>query len=166
MNLRMITAKTVDQLRAESLASARRRQHMNLHASHNEPVQRLLNAIQIDSYIRPHRHSIDPKIESLFALAGSFVLFVFDENGQVARIIRLVSEKYIHRAETCLGVELSPGTWHTVLAMEPDSILLELKAGPFDTNAAKEYAPWAPDEGTEEGCIYLKKLREMSQFIL
>jgi cupin fold WbuC family metalloprotein len=163
MNVRMISADVVDRLRADSRASPRRRQHMNLHKDHAEPVQRLLNVIQIESYIRPHRHSLDPKTESLFALAGRFVLFVFDDGGQVIRMVRLGSEKYVCGAATCIGIELSPGTWHTVLATEPDSLLLELKAGPFDTNAAKEHAPWAPGEGTEDGRIYLGKLREMIQ---
>lgn len=163
MNVRMISVDVVDRLRADSQASPRGRQHMNLHKDHAEPVQRLLNAIQTSSYIRPHRHSLDPKTESLFVLSGRFVLFVFDDNGQVTQMVRLSSEKYAGSEHGCLGVELTPGTWHTVLALEPDSVLLELKAGPFDPDGAKEYAPWAPAENTEEGRTYFSRLLDMTQ---
>jgi hypothetical protein len=45
--------------------------------------------------------------------------------------------------------------------MVAGSILLELKAGPFNPNAAKEPAPWAPEEGTSDGRDYLQRLREL-----
>jgi len=40
-----------------------------------------------------------------------------------------------------------------------DSVLFEAKAGPFDPGAAKEFAGWAPEEGSPEAISYLCWLR-------
>lgn len=57
------------------------------------------------------------------------------------------------------GVEVPPGTWHTIIALTPHAVLLELKAGPFHAGAAKEPALWAPEEGSPEAQTYLRYVR-------
>ena len=54
--------------------SPRRRQSRTIHITTDDPCQRLFNAIEMDSYVRPHRHKIDPKVETLFAIRGRFLL--------------------------------------------------------------------------------------------
>lgn len=44
------------------------------------------------------------------------------------------------------GVELPAGTWHTIVPLLDNSVLLEVKSGPFAPNLAKEFAPLAPEE--------------------
>jgi hypothetical protein len=46
-------------------------------------------------------------------------------------------------------VEIPPGTWHALAALEPGTVLLEVKEGPYAPAAAENFAPWAPAEGTE-----------------
>ena len=58
----------------EVKSSPRLRQHRNLHESHDDPIQCLLDAIQPHSYIRPHRHTSVPREERLFALRGLMAL--------------------------------------------------------------------------------------------
>lgn len=159
---RVITSDMVDALVIESQTSARGRQHLNLHAAYQESCQRLLNAIQCESYIRPHRHALDPRAETLFAMSGVFVLIVFDECGQVTSCKRFGSERYLEEKGIALGVEIFPREWHTVIALRADSVLLEVKAGPFDPNAAKELASWAPAEGTPESQAYLEHLKAVA----
>lgn len=118
----------------------------------------MFNAVGIDSYIRPHRHSLDPKAETLFAVKGKFALVVFDERGAPQQVSAFGTELF--GEEIPAGVELSPGAWHTVVALTENAILLELKAGPFDPQAAKEFAPWAPEEGTAQATRYLQSLRQ------
>lgn len=154
------TQKFLDDLVAEACASPRRRQHRNMHASFNDPCQRLFNAICMDSYIRPHRHQFDPRCEMLVAIQGSFVLILFDDTGSIVRRARLVAGGRAENALTTVGNEVASGEWHTVLALEPASVLLEVKAGPFNPLAAKEFAAWAPREGTVEALKYLESLRE------
>ncbi len=142
----------------EATRSPRARQHCNIHQSHNDPCQRLFNAIGMDSYIRPHRHSLDPKAECLVAVIGLFALVTFYDDGSAYEVVRFGTEKYGQVEDLSFGVELPPGTWHTVIALVPDSVLLELKAGPFDPKAAKEPAPWAPEEGSSEAAPYTHRL--------
>lgn len=138
--------------------STRRRQHFNVHGSHQEVCQRLFNAIGTNSYIRPHRHALDPKSECLVAVRGSMALIMFDDVGQVTDIVRLCTECYNGAANSSVGLEIPPGRWHTVIAETPGAILFEVKAGPFDPARSKEWAPWAPEEGTVAAGRYLAEL--------
>ncbi|MDP2127578.1 MAG: WbuC family cupin fold metalloprotein [Pseudohongiella sp.] len=160
MTIKQFDAKYLSSLTGEAFNSARARQHRNIHTSYEDPCQRFMNAIGMDSYIRPHRHAIDPKAETLIAVRGMFALISFDDNGAVHEIIRFATERYAVEHDLAVGVGLTPGIWHTIVALQPGSILLELKAGPFNPQAAKEPAPWAPEEGTAEGASYLQALRE------
>lgn len=156
MNLQVLSADLLDGLISKAQASQRKRQHLNIHRDYEDPCQRFLNAVAPDSYIRPHRHSLDPKAETIFAIRGVFALVVFDQQGEIARIERFGTEGLCENA----GVELAPATWHTVLALTPKAVALELKAGPFQLDAAKELAPWAPEEGAQEAIAYLRFLQD------
>lgn len=159
MTIKRLSASLLADLSGEAQRSPRARQHLNIHSSYQEPCQRLLNAIGPESYIRPHRHAADPKSETLVALRGSFVVVTFEQDGAIREIIRLGTERYGADEPVDVGVELSPDTWHTVIALEAGTVLLELKAGPFDPGAAKELAPWAPAEGTPAARAYFDNLR-------
>lgn len=151
------SASMLHGLIADARASARRRMNLNLHADFADPIQRFLNAIGEDSYIRPHRHLLDPKPEILLAVSGSLALVVFDEEGTVSRVTRFGAG---HSASENFGVEVSPSWWHTVIALSPDAVAMEIKSGPFDPTAAKELAPWAPMEGVPAAFAYFSALRE------
>lgn len=138
--------------------SIRKRQHLNIHKNFDDPCQRFFNSIAKDSYIRPHRHSLDPKTEDLFAVRGVFALVIFDETGSVIEVERFGTEKYGGAKGMAVGVELAPTAWHTVVALTADAVMLELKAGPFIPTAAKELAPWAPEEGSAAASAYLQSL--------
>lgn len=160
--MKRISQEMLAALQQEAAAAPRRRQHRNLHDSFADPVQRLLNAIEADSYIRPHRHTLDPKMEFLVAIRGQFVLITFDEQGRPASVARFGTELHAQAENLDVAAEVPPGTWHTVVALGPGCILLECKAGPFDPGAAKELAPWAPEEGAPAAAQYLEWLRGLS----
>lgn len=159
MTVQRFTPDYLASLVNEAERSPRARQHRNIHTSYEDPCQRFMNAIGMDSYIRPHRHALDPKAETLVAVRGLFALVIFDDSGNIQEVIRFGTERHAGSGDLSVGVDLTPGIWHTIVALQPGSILLELKAGPFNPNAAKEPAPWAPEEGTEEGLRYLQGLR-------
>lgn len=143
---------------AEAQGNTRKRQHQNIHDSYEDSVQRLFNAIEPDSYIPPHRHATELREELLIAVRGLMALVTFDEQGSVTNVVRFSADR--NDEGIAVGVEVSGTTWHTVIALEPLSVLLEVKAGPFDTNQPKDLAPWAPVEGTSEASNYLNKLIE------
>ncbi|CAJ0771500.1 WbuC family cupin fold metalloprotein [Ralstonia chuxiongensis] len=151
----------LDELGVNAKASARRRQHRNIHASYSEKIQRLFNAICADSYIRPHRHTLDPRNESLVAVRGEFAAITFADDGRIADVVRFATEAHwAGDARVTVGIELSPETWHTVVALSDTAILFEVKEGPFEPTIAKEYAPWAPEEGDGGVAAYLQWLKD------
>jgi cupin fold WbuC family metalloprotein len=148
----------LNELIAEAQDSPRKRKHRNIHESYKDSCQRLFNAIEPGSYIRPHRHAIDPGDELLIAVRGLMALVMFDGHGKVIGVVRFGSDRRGERL--AVGAEVPANTWHTVIALEPGCVLLEVKAGPFDPKQPKNLAPWAPDEGTAAANDYLNQLIE------
>jgi cupin fold WbuC family metalloprotein len=136
----------------------RLRQHRNIHVNYQDNCQRLFNAIELGSYIRPHRHASTPREELLIAIRGQMALVTFDDEGNIVGQLRFGTEK--HGVDMAIGVEVSPSTWHTVIALEHGCVLLEVKSGPFDTNQPKDLALWAPEEGSAAAQVYLNYLVE------
>lgn len=159
--MKIFSADQLNALVTQAAGSPRLRQHHNIHTGFDEPCQRLFNALEPGSYIRPHRHFSVPRGELLVAIRGLMALVTFDDFGAVQQVVHFGTEKY--GADLAVGVELPSQTWHTVLALVPGSVLLEVKAGPFDPNQPKDLAPWAPAEG-ELVCVeYLGALRAVAE---
>lgn len=158
VSMKVFTQQELNELTGLAKASSRLRQHRNVHKSYQDPCQRLLNAIEPGSYIRPHRHKSDPRDEMLVAVRGLMALVTFDNDGTVAGVVKLGTERY--GANACPVAELSSNVWHTVVALESGCVLLEIKAGPFDPDQPKDLASWAPEENSEEAQAYLSKLLE------
>ena len=118
----------------------RRRRNANFHKSESEPANRLLNAIEPGSYIRPHRHLDPNKDETMVVLKGSLGMLWFDDAGAVA------GQAVMAPGGTCV-VNIPHGCWHTLLALEPGTVFFEAKGGPYAPLAADETAGWAPPEG-------------------
>ena len=154
--MKLFSLDYLSDLTLQAKISGRLRQHRNVHQSFQDPCQRLFNAIEPGSYIRPHRHSSDPRDELLVAIRGLMVLITFDDRGTVTNVLRLGTEKY--GPATFPAVEVPSDVWHTVIALESGCVLLETKAGPFDPNQPKDLAPWAPDENGPNAKQYLEKL--------
>jgi cupin fold WbuC family metalloprotein len=148
-----VTAEFLDELVARAAASARRRQHFNLHADPDEPCQRLLNAVWPDSYIRPHQHTDAATPECLLALRGTFALVEFHEDGAIADV------ELFGEGATVIVVQIPPKRWHTVLALTEGAILFEAKSGPYRSESAKCFADWAPPEDDPGRRNYLAGLR-------
>ncbi len=159
--MKLFSAEQLNGLVVLAQISACLRQHQNIHSGFDEPCQRLFNAIEPGSYIRPHRHATVPREELLMAVRGLMALVTFDDFGAVQQVVRFGTEKY--GADLDVGVELPSQTWHTVLALVTGSVLLEVKAGPFDPNQPKDLAPWAPTEGDLACVEYLGALRAVAE---
>lgn len=105
--------------------SERRRMIQPFHRSAEEPLHRMLNAVQPDSYVRPHRHLAPPKHEAFIVLRGALAFFTFDDEGSV------VTATTLGPTQGAFGVDVQPGVFHTLVAREPDTLLYEVKTGPY-----------------------------------
>jgi cupin fold WbuC family metalloprotein len=156
--MKVFSAGYLDELSAQASKSPRKRQHLNIHEDYQDPSQRLFNALEPDTYIRPHRHFSDPKTELLIGVRGLMALVVFKDDGTVNSVLRFGTNHSIQGL--AIGAEITPNTYHTVIALESGSVLLEVKAGPFDMSLPKDLAPWAPEEGALASLPYLNQLKE------
>ena len=156
--MKIFDAQYLDDLTCKAKVSPRLRQHRNVHQSYQDASQRLFNAIEPGSYIRPHRHASDPREELLIAIRGVMAIVTFDDQGAVTNVLRFGTERY--GDQVAVGAEVSSCTWHTVIALEPGCVLLEVKAGPFDPNQRKDFAPWAPEESSDAASAFLGRLLE------
>jgi hypothetical protein len=147
-----------DSLIRRAKNSPRSRQFFNIYQHHEEPCQRLLNAINVGSYIQPHRQVNSGKKEMLVAFMGKFAVIKFSEQGQLDDFTFFATEKYLDQETTTIGIELDCNCWHAVIAIKPNSVLLEIKAGPFDVSVAKDCSPWSPPTDSKGVDDYVRKL--------
>lgn len=153
--IRRIDRGLVAAVSAEAKQSARGRKNHNFHPGDEYPAHRLLNAVEPGSYITPHRHLDPNKDETMVCVAGRMGVLSFDEAGKVVEIITLAPG-----AET-FGVDIPHGVYHTVLALEPGTVFVEAKSGPYLPLTEAEFAPWAPAEGSAGVKDFYRRLRAL-----
>jgi cupin fold WbuC family metalloprotein len=194
----LIDNALLDEVCREAAASPRRRKNRNFHRSDDQPGHRLLNAMQPDSYIPPHRHLDPNKDETMVVLRGAMALLVFDETGEVIQCVKVGVTSAGHfrpdglpaggtasgipdalrraaagrdamqsdppsiHTDFAVGVDIPHGVWHTVIALESDTLFLEAKAGPYLPLTTEEKAPWAPAEGASEAAAYFGRLSRLA----
>lgn len=150
--MELISRQLLDGLSAAAKASPRRRRNHNLHRDYAEPCQRLLNALEPGTYVRPHRHLDPDKPETFVALRGRLAAFTFSDDGAIDRMAVIAPDGEI------LGVDIPAGAWHTIVALAEGSVFFETKPGPYQPLTDKDWAPWAPAEQDPAAAGYLEEL--------
>ncbi len=136
----------------DACKSPRKRMNHNFHQL-EDTVQRFLNGIEPESYIQPHRHINPLKDEVFLVLKGQGAVIVFSDEGATKEIHPLDSIKGFW------GVDIPGGVYHTIVSLQPGSVFYEVKKGPYDPDAAKHFASWAPEENSAEADDYLESLK-------
>ncbi len=151
--MKVVDSRVLDELSHAARTNPRQRLNLNLHEAYDDPCQRLLNAVEPSSYIRPHRHLTPPKSETFLAVRGRFAVLLFDDDGSVGQVAFL---------SPCgeMAADIPAGAWHAIVSLESGSIFFETKPGPYEPLSDKDWAPWAPAEGSGEAGEYLEKLKK------
>ena len=150
----LIDQDLLNNLTKEASGAVRKRKNYNFHYGDDDVLQRMLNAFEPGTYIRPHKHDSPAKREVFILLRGRLLMLFFNDGGEVTKRITLSSDSGIY------GVEVPPGEWHMAISLEHGTVVYELKDGPYDPVNDKEFAPWAPQEGAQEAKDYLSALLE------
>ena len=140
---------------AAARAHARRRMNHNLHQM-QDPVHRLLNAMEPDSYVQPHRHLTPPRRETLAVLRGRGAILVFDDRGALSTRATLSPNGPDH------VIELEPGAWHSLVALEPGTVWFEVKEGPYAPPPPADVANFAPAPNSPDAAGYLARMRTLA----
>ncbi len=150
----LITQEIINQAIDASRKSPRKRIILPFHKSLSDNLHRMLNVLQPMSYIQPHRHFNPPKAESIIVLKGKLICVEFDQGGDIKTFCKLSPGSFN------IGIDIEPGIFHTIFAEAEDTVLFEVKPGPYERSSDKDYASWAPAEASEKAGEYLKKLYE------
>jgi len=156
--IQTITSSLLDELLQRAAASPRRRAIHCLHDGDWEHCHRMLNALTLGTYVRPHRHDSDHQSEAFILLRGKLALLLFGEDGNVD----FTSSRILSPADGLFGMDIPPRLWHSLVALE-DAVIYEVKghpAGGYVQERDKNFAPWSPEEGSVESEAYLRKMEE------
>jgi cupin fold WbuC family metalloprotein len=132
---------------AEAARSSPRQRHITRFHELPEPFQRMLNAIEPESYVRPHRHLDPDKAEVFIALQGSALVVRFTDDGAPIEGVLLDAGGPVR------GVEIPVGAWHSLLSLQRGTVLFEAKEGPYAQATDKDFAPWAPPETDHQAAL-------------
>lgn len=153
----IIDRKLIDQKSQHASTNERLREIHNFHDKDEATLHRMLNAIQPKSYIMPHRHLEDPKEETIIVLQGSLGCVCFDNDGKIIP----ESLCYLSQESDQIGIDLRVGVWHTIFALEPNTVVFEVKSGPYKKASDKEFASWAPSYDSDKALAYLARLEDL-----
>jgi cupin fold WbuC family metalloprotein len=151
---RFVTHKDLELLRQDAMMTSRKRLHLNVHRNYEDNPQILYNCLTRGNYMRPHRHMLDRRQEFFVCLSGEALLVLFSDTGEIESTIPMAAEG----ESKVSSVMVDPLSWHTLICLSEEAMLLEVKPGPFLPNMAKEYASWSPEEGDPNGLLFLDQI--------
>jgi len=121
----VINQALLDKLTEEAKASPRLRMNLDLRNSADDQSQRMLNAIEPGSPLPIHRHRHTS--ETVVCLRGRLVWEFYDE------LERICTERIeLSPNGQVVALNIPAGQWHTVKALEPGSVILEMKEGAYE----------------------------------
>jgi cupin fold WbuC family metalloprotein len=152
--MKIINESLLDSISAQAVKNQRLRINYNFHKQLDDPLNRLLNAMEPGSYFPPHRHKNPDKEEIFLVLRGNVAVFVFDDDGAVVSSTEVSPQKGVY------GMEIEAGVWHSLIVLEPCTVVYEVKKGPYVPLTPDNIARWAPDSADKEKVEqYMNELR-------
>lgn len=121
--MKIIDSELLDGICKQAKENPRLRMNYNLHTELDEPVQRLLNALEPGTEIPIHRHRHSD--ETYLVMRGSLFVILFDENK------KLLNKVLLDPKEGTYGVSVPAGQWHSIEVLESDTVIFEIKEGPY-----------------------------------
>ena len=158
--MKLLNNQLIENVASQAKKSPRKRMNLNFHETLDANVQRMLNAIEPDSYIQPHKHENPDKFEAFFILRGKALVIEFDDTGKITEYHTLST------SSDNWGIEIAPKKWHCLVSLEPGTVIYEIKDGPYSALNDKNFATWAPKEGSPDCGKYIKSLLSSCGIVL
>lgn len=119
----IIDKNLLNEVSAKAKASERLRMNFNFHDSLDSKAQHLLNALEMGTVLPIHRHRHTS--ETYILLRGKIRVMFYNEVGAETEsfILNPLDGNY--------GVHIPIGQWHTLEVLENDSVIFEVKDGPY-----------------------------------
>ena len=120
----IIDTQLLDSLTSQAQASPRLRMNLDLRTSAQDGSQRMLNAIEPGTVVPVHRHR--KSSETLVVLRGCAIEEFYASDGLLQESIELSSGGPVR------ALNIPAGQWHTIKALEPGTVILEMKDGAYE----------------------------------
>lgn len=124
INTMLLTQEILDAVSGKARESKRLRMNYNIHASVDEKVHRMFNALEPGTVVPIHRHQASD--ETMVLLRGALEVMLFDENGNLTEQHTLAADS------TAFGIDIKAGIYHTIDVLETGTVMLEIKEGPYE----------------------------------
>lgn len=135
--------------------SLRKRIILPIHRRQDAEVQRMLNFLQPGTLLQPHLHPLPHASETICVLRGVLGFVIFEPYGQVRETHRLDA------SDGLATIDIEPNVWHGMTVLADDTVMLEIKKGPYDPVNDKTFAPWAPAENDPAAAAYDQTLQAL-----
>lgn len=156
-NNKVLSADLIDDLIPKAIENPRRRINHNIHSGYNNQVQRFLNVLDYNSYVRPHSHNKVNAWEGFVIMRGELSVFQFDEKGSILKRTVLSDQGPIY------GIELDSTASHCITSLSDQVVIFEYKEGPYEPDNDKTFSQWSPEEGSEESQSFNLWLKHAQQ---
>lgn len=133
-----IDRELMDAVAEKASQSPRRRMNYNFHRSTDEKVNRLLNVMHRGSYLPVHRHLDPERSESIIVVRGKVGITIYDNAGAE------LESRIVGAGCDCVGFDIEAGVWHGLVVLEDDTVMFEVKEGPYAPITPENIAPWTP----------------------
>lgn len=118
----VIDKELLDQVSEQAKASPRLRMNYNFHEDLSDGCQRLLNALEPGTVMPIHHHKVD---EMFVVLRGRINVTIHNDEGEVIQSVELSPPLGNY------SVNIKAGEWHSLTCEEPDTVIMEVKQGPY-----------------------------------
>ena len=88
-------------------------------------------------------------------LKGTIGLVLFKSEGDIQQLLHLSTKGPTH------GIEVAEDQFHTLVALEADSVIFKLKQGPYQHAQDKDFLNGFPQEGTTEAARQESQWRDL-----
>ena len=119
----LIDEKLLNVVTSKAKVSERLRMNFNLHDSLDAKAQRLLNALEPGTVLPIHRHW--ETAETYIVLRGSIRVLFYNDRKELTNMFDLDPKKKTY------GIHIPKGQWHTLEVLESDTVIFEVKDGPY-----------------------------------
>ena len=138
--MEFITNELIDRTLQRAKESPRLRMNYNFHSDEAEPVNRLLNAMHRGTFVPVHRHLNPSLSESGVVIRGRVGILIYDAEG------RIIDKRVVGAGADVCGFDIEAGVWHGLVVMEDNTVIYEVKQGPYTPISAENIASWSPEK--------------------
>lgn len=145
-----------NRLLSSAIKSTRKRAHKILHQP-GDYDNEVFNVMLQESYMQPHLHPSEEKIEHIYIIEGAVDVIFFENDGKVIACDKL-------RPDTDCFFSVVPAfAWHGYVIRSEYAITFETMQGIYSEETWKTFASWAPKENSLEAKKYLSSIKRVAE---